>query len=767
MRPLSIYSYKKNWWRLNTLLLGFVRLAPIFSLLLVLPHSVGWSSFEFIAALDRRLHDIRLEWTASAAAVRDERIVIVDIDEVSLRDIGRWPWSRATVAALASELLQHQKAAVVGFDILFADSTTNTHVTRVQRRIPPSIYPSGQAEQLEQGDDAYLADTLRKQPVVLGFYVSPGRSPIRTGQLPPPVLIHHHLAHMQFPRLHQVDGYTGNIPMLTQAIPAAGFINAFSDNDGVLRSIPLVMRDRQPTGVTHYYVALSLRMLMLILGIQDISLQAVSQQSAAQEQLLQGIVLSQTNRDLLLPTAPNGGMLVPFRGKGGADAGRYQYISASDVLQGRLAPASLAGKLVLVGTSAPGLGDMRATPLDKNFPGVEVHAAMLSAMLDGRFYYQPDFANGYVVTTTLVAMLLLVMLLPRVRILGAFLLCFCLMAVMIGLNFWLYMQHGLALPVAATVLAIMLSYVLYVSAGFLLESRTKGQLVDLFGYYVPADLARRMAQSPETYSMSAQSQELSILFCDIQQFTQLSEHMAPEALQALLNQLFDHIAETIAEFNGTIDKYIGDCVMVFWGAPVADAEHAQHATEAALQLHIMLKQFNARQRKMQQPELHFGIGMNTGIVSVGDMGSSVRRSYTVIGDAVNVAARLEPLSKYYGLDIVAGARTRALATTIIWQWVDKVQLAGRRQPVDIYTPLGRQADSADHSQELTLWYMFYQAYGRRQWSECARLLRLLRTLFPDKRLYQIYETRIAQFCVSPPPSAWDGVSQMHNKSYIA
>ena len=748
-----------TWW--GRVLL---RLVP---LLVMLPHALGIVQYGLVTRLEQQLGDAMLLHGRTPATL-DERIVIVDIDEASLQQHGRWPWSRSVLAAMCDELLHRQQVAVMGYDVLFAEPEHDDTLSRVsewlrsQRLAKPAA--EGQLKQLEQrlDRDALLVQALREQPVALGYYYSDRPPVLETGNLTPPLRVAQLPGDpLEFPRVPLMQGYAGNLPELVAAVGHGGFINADIDSDGVLRSIPLVAR-RSENGASVYYPALSLEMLMMALQVDSARLLPLQQEGAAPSPRLVGIQLQQGDRSLVLPTATGGRFIVPFRRGSGVPDARYRYVSARDVLAGRLAEGELRNKLVLVGTTAPGLRDMRATPVSTAYPGVEVHASVLSAMLDGDFLQVPDYSRGYAAMAMLLAVVLLLIVMTRTGMVGALLWSLGLAAAFVIFHLELFRKDGLILPLASILLTILLTYVLHTSAGFFVERRTKRQLVELFGHYVPSELVARMAHQPEQYIMQASSRELTVMFCDLQQFTSLSEAMDPAELQAFLNDIFNRMAGVIGPNQGTIDKYMGDCVMVFWGAPVPDTAHAWKAVKTAIELCVMLEDFNTQREAAGMPPILVSIGINTGLMSVGDMGSEMRRSYTVIGDAVNLAARLEPLARTYGVPVVVGERTAQQVEQCHWQWLDRIRVSGKAQAVHIYAPFTNDAQlDAAQQHELGLWHQFREAYGVQDWQRCDTLLAKLQALAPGRVLYALYRKRIDDFLVRPPAAGWDGVTQQH------
>ena len=477
------------------------------------------------------------------------------------------------------------------------------------------------------------------------------------------------------------------------------------------------------------------------------------------------MIIRQGDVSVALPVDARAGSLVPFRGAGGVRGGSFKYISASDLLSGRLPADSLNGKVVLVGTTAPGLMDLRTTPVGAAYPGVEVHANLISGFLDGNVLSRPDYAMGYELAVAVVSGLLLAALLPWLPAARAIVFSIGLMATVVALNFWLYVGHGLVFPLASALVMIASAFVLNMAYGYFAESRSKRELANLFGSYVPPELVDEMVKAPESYSMQAEARELTVLFCDMKGFTHLSESLSPEQLQQMLNRVFSRLTEVIRSHRGTIDKYMGDCVMAFWGAPVHSADHAHQAVMAARDMLKVLEQINTENTAQGLPAIGLGIGINTGPMLVGDMGSDIRRSYTVIGDAVNLGSRLEALTRVYGVDIVAGELTRKQAQGIAWQEVDKVAVKGKDEAVTIFTPAGQGqvTNSAAVQEELSVWSRALKAYKAQDWDTCELHLFNLKRLYPHNGLYDLYAARLAQLRQQPPPADWDGIMRFTSK----
>ena len=726
-------------------------------LLLALLHAVDLLPLGFVRQLDHAIYDTRLR--ATLPQTRDERIVIVDIDEKSLADVGRWPWPRDRMAALARELFARQQAGLVGFDVVFAEPDTSSGLAQLERLAAGELkgIPAFEAK-LQQlrgplDHDARFADALRGRPVVLGYYFTSDRGGRTSGTLPAPVMDRTALAGRPVP-FTRWDGYGANLPVLAQAAPRAGFFNSIQDADGLVRAVPVVAEHNGK-----YYESLALAMYRSLHGWPAVQPGFPAERWLPRSyQGLESIELRPPGQPpIAIPVDARVSALVPFRGPGGPGGGSFRYVSASDVLRGVLPAGELKGKIVLVGTTAPGMYDLRATPVHEVYPGVEVHANLLAGMLDGHLPVRPDYALGYEVMLLLLVGIGLGVLLPRLTALQAVAATALTMVALIALNTWLYLGAWLVMPLASMLLLVATVFAVNMSYGYFFEGRTRRALTRLFGTYVPPELVDEMARDPAHYGMEAASKPLTVMFCDIRNFTQLSESMQPQDVRELVNRFFSRMTDVIREHRGTLDKYIGDAVMAFWGAPIDEPRHAEAAVKAAQAMLRALAPLNAELKARGLPEISVGIGLNTGMMCVGDMGSTARRSYTVVGDAVNLASRIETLTRSYGLDVLAGEGTRDAANHLAWQEVDRVRVKGKDRAVTLYTPLTGSPDTDKAlASELMAWHMALKAYRMQDWDQADVQLLNLQRLNPEKRLYSLFAYRVAHLRKHPPPAGWDG-----------
>ena len=744
----------KHWSRIAVTLIPLV-----FGLL----HAVGVLPIGVLQRLDDIIYDARLRATMPRTV--DERIVIVDIDEKSLAEVGHWPWGRNRVGELVDELYGRQKIALLGFDIVFAEADESSGLKRLQQLAQTELRDQpGFAEKVSQLQsvldyDGVFAKSLERRPVVLGFYLTSDRDGRASGVLPAPVMERENLKGRPI-TFTSWSGYGSNIAQIAKAAPLAGYFNSITDTDGVVRSIPLVAEYQGK-----YYESLALSMFRILSGMPSVEPGFPRDRLVSRNyQGLESIVLRQGEKSLAIPVDARVATLVPFRGLGGPAAGSFAYVSAADLLAKRVAPETLKGKIILLGTTAPGLQDLRVTPVGETYPGVETHANVISGLMDGKIFVKPDYAVGYEVVILVLSGLALAFALPLLSATRAVLVSIGMVALLVALNLWLYLGAGLVLPLASALTVAITAFALNMSYGYFVESRSKRELANLFGTYVQPELVDEMVKDPLSYSMKATNKELTVMFCDMRGFTKMSETMEPTQLQQLLNAVFSRLTDVIQANRGTIDKYMGDCVMAFWGAPVDTPNHAQLAVKTAIEMSAAVHQINEEHRASGILEIGIGIGLNTGTMCVGDMGSDIRRSYTVIGDAVNLGSRLEGLSKIYGVDIVVSETTCRLASEFGWQELDKVRVKGKEQAVAIFYPLGPlQEMEKVQTDEVKTWVALLKAYRAQDWDRCDLMLLNLQRMNAKKYLYELYSDRVASMRLLPFDPEWDGATNFETK----
>ncbi|SIQ42446.1 adenylate cyclase [Janthinobacterium sp. TND4EL3] len=719
---------------------------------------------ENIARLDAMLGDWRMR---AEKPQLDSRIVIVDIDEQSLARVGRFPWGRDIQARLVRQLTGHYGVAALGFDISFPEPDTSSGYAVLQGLAHGELAGvPGLPAQLEKlrpamDYDGLFAEAMRGQPVVLGYSVSEQQ---RKGVLPKPAFTVADL-NGRTVTAYVARGYEANIAPLQAAARGAGIFTALTDADGVVRSSTLLARIGDG-----YYPSLSLATAAVYLQARAIAphFTATADSLSARELAnggLEHIVLFAPRGATAIPVGEALTTTVQYRGRGGPGGGAFRYVSASDVLAGSVPPALLKGAIVLVGTTAPGLNDVRATPVNAEYPGVEVHANLIKSILDGRFKARPDYASALELLQVLAVGLLLAGALAVLPPAGVMLATLAALAATIGLNLYLYAMCDLVLGSAVMLLLIVALFIVNLAWGYFFEVRKGRALVARFGEYVAPELVAEMADNPQRYTMEGENRELTVLFADVRGFTAISEQLAPAALRAYINAYLTAMSHDIRDSHGgTLDKYIGDAVMAFWGAPVAFGDHASRAVASALLMQQSAARLNQQFCARGWPPLRIGIGINTGAMHVGDMGSRIRRAYTVMGDNVNLAARLEGASKLYGVGIVVGAATRAAAPAFLYRELDLVRVLGKQEAVAIFEPRAVAGDAdAQELAQLARWSEALALLRTRKWEAAAAAVAHLQADFPEDGLYRLYAERLAQYRLAPPPADWDGVTVLHSK----
>ena len=722
--------------------------------------SIGLFGSDTVGRLDAMLGDMRMRVEAPQL---DTRIVIVDIDEKSLNQIGRFPWGRDVQARLVTQLTGHYGVAAVGFDISFPEPDTSSgygvlaDLAKGELAGVPGLRSQLERLKPQMDYDALFAEAMRGQPVVLGYSVSDRQ---KKGVLPKPAFTVSEL-NGRTVTAFTASGYEANLAQLQQAAQGAGIFTALTDSDGVLRSSTLLARIGDA-----YYPSLSLATASVYLkarAIAPVFGQAADELSEAEREHggLDRIAVFTPRGRLDIPVGEALTTTIQFRGKGGPDGGAFRYVSAADVLMGAVPTEVLHGAIVLVGTTAAGLNDIRATPVNAEFPGVEVHANLIKSILDGHFKSRPDYALAIEFGQVMLVGLLLGCALAVATPAAAVLLAGTALAGALGLNWWLYHGFDAALDVAVLLLLIAALFVANLAWGYFFEVRKGRALVSRFGQYVAPELVAQMADNPDRYSMDGESRELTVLFADVRGFTAISEQMTPQQLREYINLYLTAMSEDIRDSHGgTLDKYIGDAVMAFWGAPVAFPDHASRAVASALLMQKSAARLNTEFQARGWPALQIGIGLNSGLMHVGDMGSRIRRAYTVMGDAVNLGARLEGITKVYGVGIAVSEFTRAQAPQFTYRELDRVRVKGKTEPVAIYEPRGllAEADAGDLTL-LARWSRVLELLRAQDWDGAGAILLEL----PDDGLRRLYAERLRQYRDAPPGEDWDGVTNFETK----
>jgi adenylate cyclase len=679
-----------------------------------------------VQVFDDKIRDLFFVFRGVQAPSKD--IVIVDIDEKSLKELGQWPWSRNKFAQVIDNLTKAGVGAI-GLDIVFAEPD-NSSPAKVLKEI-------GRSRDGAPDYDEIAAQAIATSPTVLGYVFALEDDGIKPSGAPQVAAIMVEKNKPQREFLAIPHRAVLNVPLIQDNAYSSGFFNTIPDSDGIVRSIPMLMRYE---GVV--YPALSLEMIRAISGVKKIEV-------FYDEVGARGLAMGK----LEIPTDRFGRLLVNYRGP----ARTFKYIPAIDVYKNKVGKKDLEGKLVLIGTSAAGLLDLRATPFDSVYPGVEAHANALDNMLKGDFLYRPSWAEG--------ANILLILLCVAVTILltayasaGVSLVLFTgLFAGFVSFEYYMLFFEGTVLNIFFPVSAMLLTFVSLTLMNYFLETRQKEFIKAKFAKKVSPAVVEDLLKQSNMNSFEIKEKFVTIFFSDIRGFTTLSEAMgSPKALIGLLNEYMTPMVDIIVDSKGTVDKFIGDAIMAYWNAPNEVLNHEDVAVTAAVDQIKSLKELNKRLAAEGKPTIEIGIGINTGDVTVGEMGSYGRADYTIIGDPVNLASRLEGLNKPYHSHIIISEFTKAgLKKEYVLRELDLVKVKGKTEPVEIYEVLDTGAPTQEFLDEYKAYKEALEMYKNSRFKEA---LGVFGELFEktNSYLYSMYVERCEHF-IENPPEDFDGV----------
>jgi adenylate cyclase len=673
-------------------------------------------------------------------------VVIVDIDEASLRQYGQWPWPRTLVADLLDRLFEWQIKAVA-FDVVFSepDRTSPNEAMKYFHDLDDTTRT--RLLQLPSNDDV-LAKAMGRGKVVVGqagigtvdaiaSESMPETGVALLGPDPTPYLF-------SFPKLLR------NLPELERAAAGRGFFTIATERDGMVRRVPLVMNAEGKV-----VAALAIDLLRAATGAGAVLVR--SDQSGVRQ-----VVVSK----LELPTDQNGRVWLHFSSH---EASRY--VSAKDVIEGTTSPERFAGKLVLVGTSATGLLDIKTTPVHAAMPGVEIHAQLLEAALTGSLLQAPSYAMAVEILAAIALGVMLALLAPSLSAVALFLIAaFAATAIAAG-SWMLYSKHQMLLDPTFPLIVTFSVYIGLVLIGYFREQVDRRRIRSAFSQYLSPSLVEQLANSPQKLVLGGEERIMTVLFSDVRGFTAISETFGndPKGLTALMNRFLTPLTNAIIAHNGTIDKYMGDAIMAFWNAPLDDPVHESDACHSALDMLERVDALNReRQRESSETGARFvpikvGIGINTGRCVVGNMGSNLRFQYTVMGDSVNLASRLEGQTALHGVSLLIGSKTaQAVAEQFAVLQVDSILVKGKTDPEVIYTIVGRAeiARTSEFQSLQDLWGRLLNCYRVQDWSGADEMVDRCRPLcgkFGLGELANLYHERISQFRINPPPEDWNGI----------
>ena len=690
---------------------------------------------------------------------------IIDLDEESLRRLGQWPWPRNLLAELVDRLTA-SGVSTIAFAVIFAEPD------RMAPRNFLALWPQAASDpelrselmRLPDPDEAFAAALSRVRSVT-AFALLNSEEARQQASVPPPKAVagFAEAGDRAAPFVAQFAAAVRSLPILESAATGNGSVNTIPDSDGVIRRIPLVL------GVgEQFFATLSAEALRVA---QDAGSYIIKSSGANKERSL-GTSTGINNVKIgaiVVPTDQHGNLLL-------YDTGHVQerFIPAWEVLAPDFDAGRVAGQIVLLGTTVEGLKDLRSTPIERVVPGVEVHAQALEQMIAGEFLQRPDMAKGIEIVYQTLIGLTLIFALRRVGALLTLVIALTASGGAVAASWVAFAQAGWLVDPLFPCFVVLLVYMSGTLIGYLRTEREKRFVRSTFGRYLSPVVVDRLTRNAGPIKLGGEIRELTLMFCDIQGFTRISEQLDPESLTQLINRFLTPMTTVIENrHHGTVDKYIGDCIMAFWNAPLDDPEHARHALEAALEMRAELARLNGSLHReavaagKTPVQIAVGIGLNTGSGCVGNFGSEQRLGYSVLGDSVNLASRLEGLTRAYGVDIVLGAETAGQAPGFALLELDQVQVKGRDAPLRIYTALGgpERAADPDFARLAETHAAMIAAYRRQDWDAATERLAVAKGLDVTLvKLYEVYARRIADYRAAPPAAGWDGVYLAHSKS---
>ncbi|MBI5643742.1 MAG: adenylate/guanylate cyclase domain-containing protein [Deltaproteobacteria bacterium] len=741
----------KSLKNLFTLATGF-KVGIISTAISILIYFIG---IPFFQVMDLKAYDFHFK--ARGKTEPTGEVVIVAVDEKSIDRIGRWPWPRSSMAELVKKLNGY-RPAVMAFDIVFSepDESSGSHIIKGLRKKLGDADPklNSLLNSLEAGsdNDRILAKALNETPSVLGYFFYTGEEGYQAeGKDERDYMIPSRFATVrqlsdedEHYELLQASGVTENIPVIAGAAENFGYFNIAPDPDGTVRWANLAIRYRN-----EIYPHISIEAIRkyidsppLMLNVAGYGVDSISMGEAQ------------------IPTDERGRLLINFRG----GPYTFQHYSAVDIIEGAVPAEALEGKIVLVGVTAIGVYDMRVTPFAGTFPGVEVLANTIDTILRGDYIHRPDWILIFDLLSILIPGVILSIVIPKVHALYTALFACAIAALYIYANDYVFNHFSIWLTDSYPIFTI-----LFVSAAttifqFVSEEKKKREIREAFSHYVDRSIVNEIIKKPELLFLGGEEKTLTVFFSDVRGFTTITEKLKPQVLVKLMNDYLTPMTDIVLQNGGTVDKYMGDAIMAFWGAPLEQPDHAVRACRASIEMIRKLNELQKFWDKEGIPRLMAGMGLSTGKAVVGNMGSSTRFDYTVMGDVVNLGSRLEGLNKEYGTNIIVAEPTYDSAKgEFTFRELDLVKVKGKNLPIRIYELMGDLKEGGDLKETIEVFEAGLKAYRAKAWSMAEEYFRNTLELRPADGPSKIFLARIPLLRASELPEDWDGVFVMKTK----
>ncbi len=661
------------------------------------------------------------------------QVVIATVDEKSLSEIGRWPWSRSMTAKLVDSLKEYG-AKAVGFDIVFAEPEQSTG-------------PSADAILAKSVKDAknvslgYFFHTSMKDVEFLSEEYINASGSLIAGSMYSMVRVKGHDGDYNLIKAHAP---VPSIKEIAESGENSGYFNAFPDPDGVIRWSPLVIKFQD-----NFYYSLPIALLMQYLDYPMIVLNMA-------EFGVDGITLG----DLRIPTDESGRLLINYLGP----AKTFPHYSISDLIAGRISPDLVKDKIVVVGATATGIYDLRVTPFSPVYPGVELHATVVENILQGNFLEQSAWTTFIDICGIIVFGMIIGITIPRLKALQGILLVMVLLGGFVAGNTIIFAKYNTWLNMVYPVLTMMTIYLVITVYRYFTEEREKKKIRGAFQYYLTASVINELLKDPTKLKLGGDKKDLTVMFSDIRGFTTISEKLTPEELVHLLNEYLTAMTDIVFKYEGLLDKYIGDAIMAVFGAPVDQPDHALRSCRTALEMMATLKGLQRKWAAEGRPFVDIGVGINSGDMVVGNMGSNMRFDYTVMGDNVNLSSRLEGINKEYGTHIVISEYTYGVVKEEMFcRELDAVRVKGKKLPVKIYELICERKDAAEHEEYIGRFHAGLAHYKAARWDEGIAAFQSVMEIRPDDPPATLYIQRCQDLKEHPPEGEWDGVFTMTRK----
>jgi len=688
----------------------------------------------FLDLMELKTYDLR--FLSRGRLEPSPAIVMAVIDEKSLDTEGRWPWPRSKIAKLV-DMLSQDGAKVIGFDIGFLEADENSH------------------------SDLALASAIKGSSamVILGYFFHMSEDALnyridkeeidqRLEQISPskyPLIIYEDQNMEIFPFIKSFCPEV-NLEILTKATKYSGYFNMLPDKDGVLRWMPIIIECGEdifpPLSLLcawHYLDQPQLMVKVAAYGVEGIQM-----------------------GERFIPTDENGVMLINYLGP----PKTFPHFSISDILHGRIPDGTFKDKIVLVGPTAVGIYDLRNSPFSPIFPGVEFHATIIDNILKQRFINRPEWARTFDLLAIIILGVITGMMLPRLSALMGLFSASGLFILYILIARWLFVSFGIWLNIVYPLLVLSITYSSLTVYHYMTEERERRKIKMAFSRYVSSSVINEMLENPKRLKLGGEEKVLTVLFSDLEDFTTYSERFPPNEMVNILNDYFTEMTDQIFAYQGTLKEYVADEVMAIFGAPLNQADHAEKACAAALSMQERLRSLRQEWSDMGRPALRARTGINSGRMLAGNLGSTYRFSYGVLGDQVNLSSRLEGLNKLYGTEVLIGENTaRLVEGSFILRELDQVRVKGKKKPVRVYELVARSEVSLppDREQAFSYYAAGLEAYRQQRWEQALINFKKVNKLWPEDKANKLMAERCQVYQRVPPKGEWDGIFRERRK----